>query len=290
MVGVVVGAEVLVHEGPFGADSDSRVVGKQLLQEVDAWRVELGDDGGQVLLFPLGEGLLVVAHVLDLGPHLLGGRAEHLEDLEDLVDLRVAGEQGLALRHFGENAPDGPHVDARGVLLAAQEDLRRPVPERDHLVRVRPERHAERPGKPEVGDLQVPLLVDQQVLRLEVSVQHPVRVAVVDALHELHHELLHHVLAHALALWNRLHVLLEVHVEKLKHQVDLVRVRVHNVVERNDVVVSELLQQRDFSDRRRRDPLVLRLEPDLLESNYPVVVLRVDRLVHHSVRPLSNLL
>jgi hypothetical protein len=38
------------------------------------------------------------------------------EDLEDLVDLRVTGEQGLAGAHFGEDAAYRPHVDTGGVL------------------------------------------------------------------------------------------------------------------------------------------------------------------------------
>lgn len=56
-----------------------------------------------------------------------------LEDLEYLVNLRIAGEQGLSRAHLGEDAADRPHVDAGRVLPAAQEDLGGAVPERHHL-------------------------------------------------------------------------------------------------------------------------------------------------------------
>lgn len=54
-----------------------------------------------------------------------------------------------------------------------------------YLVRIRPERDAERAGETKVGKLQVAVLVDEQVLRLQVSVENPVRVAVVEPLDEL---------------------------------------------------------------------------------------------------------
>jgi hypothetical protein len=69
-----------------------------------------------------------------------------------------------------------------------------------HLVRVCAEGNTECPGETEVwvsatpnsestcrltGDLEVALLVDEQVLGLQVPVQHPVRVAEVQAFDEL---------------------------------------------------------------------------------------------------------
>ena len=57
----------------------------------------------------------------------------------------------------------------------------------------------------------------------------------------------------------------------------------------HNVWVLQLLQDGDLSDRRRGDPLVLSLEPDLLESGQ-LAGLPVPRLVHDAVRPLPNLL
>ena len=71
-----------------------------------------------------------------------------------------------------------PDVDVCGVLGGAEEDVGRPVPERDHFARVRLDRDGARARQPEVGQLQVPALRDQQVLRLQVPVQDAPRVAV----------------------------------------------------------------------------------------------------------------
>ena len=43
-----------------------------------------------------------------------------LEDLEDLINLRVTHKERSFLDEFSEDAADGPHVDAQGVLLLAQ--------------------------------------------------------------------------------------------------------------------------------------------------------------------------
>ena len=66
-------------------------------------------------------------------PHGLSGRAERLEDLEDRVDLGIAREERGARGHLGEDAANAPEVHGHAVQRDPQEDLRRPVPERDDL-------------------------------------------------------------------------------------------------------------------------------------------------------------
>jgi hypothetical protein len=53
----------------------------------------------------------------------------------------------------------------------------------------------ERTSKTEVSNLQVALIVDEQILRLQVSVQDAMRVTVLDAGYKLQHELLDNCLA-----------------------------------------------------------------------------------------------
>ena len=84
--------------------------------------------------------------------------------------------------HFGEDAADGPDVDAGGVELGAEQDFGRFVPQGDDLVGVGAQRDAEGARQSKVGQLQQAVAVHQQVLRLHVAVQHAVRVAVPDAL------------------------------------------------------------------------------------------------------------
>lgn len=143
-------------------------------------------------------------------------------------------------------------------------------------MRVRPQGNAESPGESEVGELEVAVLVNEQVLGLEIAVQNAVGVEVVDTLDELVRLLvqsasserlagaarcrgegrrdvrisggdgrvsgrvesyrmnsethLDNVGSHALAVADFVHVTLEVHVEELKHEVEL-RIRVDNVKE-----------------------------------------------------------
>jgi hypothetical protein len=54
-----------------------------------------------------------------------------------------------------------------------------------YLVSVGPERDSERPSETEIGELEVSVLVDEQVLRLEISMQDSVSVAIVEAFDQL---------------------------------------------------------------------------------------------------------
>ena len=62
-------------------------------------------------------------------------RGSGLEDLEDLVDFRIAGEERFARPHLGEDGAAGPHVDTCTVLSAAEEDLGCAVPQCDDLTK-----------------------------------------------------------------------------------------------------------------------------------------------------------
>ena len=46
---------------------------------------------------------------------------------------RVSGEERPLVDHLCEDAANGPDVHGRGVVLGSQQDLRSPVPQRDHL-------------------------------------------------------------------------------------------------------------------------------------------------------------
>lgn len=57
------------------------------------------------------------------------------EDLENLVNFRIAGEQWLAGTHLSKDSAARPHVDAGGILTAAEKNLRRAVPKSDNLIK-----------------------------------------------------------------------------------------------------------------------------------------------------------
>lgn len=55
------------------------------------------------------------------------------EDLEDLVDLRVTGEQWLAGVHLGKYSADGPHIDTSRILAAPKQNFGAAIPQCDDL-------------------------------------------------------------------------------------------------------------------------------------------------------------
>jgi hypothetical protein len=56
------------------------------------------------------------------------------EDLENLVNFRVAWEEWLLGTHLCKDATHGPHVDAGRVLAASEQNFWCTIPQSDDLV------------------------------------------------------------------------------------------------------------------------------------------------------------
>ena len=100
---------------------------------------------------------------------------QELRDDGELVDVILAGEEGLALEHLGKDTAGAPNVDLNIVLLPGKHDLRRTVVSRRHIschLRILDSRQAE------IADLQIAVLINQDVARLQVSVDDAGRVDV----------------------------------------------------------------------------------------------------------------
>ena len=65
------------------------------------------------------------------------GRSPPLKNLDQLIDVRSAGEEGKSSGHFGEDASDRPDVDGGRIEGCAEEKFGSAVPEGDDFVGVR---------------------------------------------------------------------------------------------------------------------------------------------------------
>lgn len=131
-----------------------------------------------------------------------------LEDLEDLVNLRISTEKGLLLHKLSEDAANGPDVDSQTVLLLSQQHFRCTVPESFDFVSERLDGETEGASESKISDFEGACLVNEKVLGLEVPVDDPAGVAVVESVAELEEEELDLVVAHALLVLA--HVFLQV--------------------------------------------------------------------------------
>lgn len=114
-------------------------------------------------------------------------------------------------------------------------------------MRIRPQRDPKRPRQPKIRKLEIPLPVNQQILRLQIPMQHPMAVTIPHPLAQLTHKLLHHLIpqpqpAHlgpralrqrlAAATFTdrqRFHVFLQITVQEFEDEVQFVAVGVHDV-------------------------------------------------------------
>ena len=290
--------EVRVGEGIAGGDALLGLVAEELQQEVEALLAELVRAGGVLKpLLILGLEILeefgALQHLrrvrvaVHAWPRLRAGGAEEFKDAEELVAVLLAGEERLAGRHFGEDAAYGPHIDSRAVLRRAEQHVGGAVPERNDLVGVLLHGDAKGTAEAEIGELKNLVGArDEQILRLQIAVEDVALVAEVDALQQIAHEVLDGAGLHVAALL--VHEHLEVHLEELKNERQLA-LRVNNVKELHNVLVAELLQEANLSDRRARHALLLRVETDALQRD-DVAIGAVFGAEHDAVGALANLL
>ena len=127
---------------------------------------------------------VVGVHLLDL---LASRGAQDLDNLDELVDARVTGENGLAQHKLCKDAAGAPHVDVGRVVGSTEDELGCTVISRanvrdvglaaDEVLRT-----------PEVAEFQnARVRVEEQVLRLDISMADALRVDVGKASKQLVH-------------------------------------------------------------------------------------------------------
>ena len=68
--------------------------------------------------------VIVRIHIDDL---TLGGRAQNLDDLDQMIDAVLGNEEGSPLDHFQQHAAHRPHVDHSRVVIGSEDQLGGPV-------------------------------------------------------------------------------------------------------------------------------------------------------------------
>lgn len=208
---------------------------------------------------------LVFGELGNAGPGTFRWSSHQPEDLLQLVFVCRPWEERSSRVHLCHDTSSRPDVDAGVVGPATQEDVGGAIPQGDDLVRERVNGDTEGPGKTKIAELELALLVDEEILRLEVSVENAILVAEGDAAKQLVHERLDRDIVQLPAVTFGVHVPLQVLVHILEDEHQLV-LRVDDIVEGDDALVLQLLHQRDLAYGRRRRTL-LRVKVDLLQGH-----------------------
>mmetsp|Transcript_131302 Transcript_131302/g.366003 ORF Transcript_131302/g.366003 Transcript_131302/m.366003 type:complete len:224 (-) Transcript_131302:480-1151(-) len=124
------------------------------------------------------------------------GRADHLGDSADHVDVVLAWEECAAPEDLREDATDGPKVHGRRVLLRQQHDLGRPVPPGHDVLCEDPAgllviaiavSHIAA-SKPKVADLQLAVRSQKNVGRFQITVCNTCSAEVGERAEDLDHD------------------------------------------------------------------------------------------------------
>ena len=91
--------------------------------------------------------------------------AQEVDNQVELIDMVLPGKQGLSREHLGENAPGTPEVYLHAVSLPCQHDFRCSIIACRHIAGHLMFLHS---CEPKIAYLQVAILVNQNIARLEV--------------------------------------------------------------------------------------------------------------------------
>lgn len=110
--------------------------------------------------------------------NIIRGGAEELGDDGELVDVILSREKRLALKHLSENATSTPDINFNVVFLPGEHNLGSSVVSCRNIASHLGVLDS---GKTEVADLQIAVFVDENVARLEVTVDNTGRMHVLES-------------------------------------------------------------------------------------------------------------
>lgn len=162
----------------------------EIEKEMYTIRIGIGKDPLKGHLWLLGQIDEVAARALILyaSQVILARRADNVEYVIELIEIVLARKQRLVVEHLGEYASDRPHVYGLVVALRVEHDLGRTIPTRRHVLGQEARVIVVGIGdarQPEVAYLQVAVRVQQQIARLEVTMQHVRRMNVLETAQDL---------------------------------------------------------------------------------------------------------
>ena len=185
-------SKVRVLQSLLAVNASLRIVHQQFLslthpsssyrQQIQRQRIHSGNKRVERFGGVHGRVAVPLGVCVQLGHRRQGGGPQLLEDDVTLVSFVLSREDGSAVVELysllptrggtRKDATATPHIDARVVIAIAQENVRRTVPQRDHLTRVRFDGNIGRTSQSKVTNLQFAVVCDEQILGLEVSANH----------------------------------------------------------------------------------------------------------------------
>lgn len=235
---IVVGGKIFVGESLGGGDTLAGIENKHLLEKVQGLRIGIGELVGKGNALTLGEGLNKAKGVFttDSLYDIIWGGTEELGDDGELMDVILAGEEGSALEHLGENTASRPDVDSNIVLLPGEHDLRGTIVTSGdvsgHLGVLDT-------SQAKVTDFEITVLIDENVGRLEVTMNDAGGVDILETAKNLVEEILDELLLQGPGGEKTM----KVGAKELRDKVDVLQRGYEDVVKTDDILVLEVLEK-----------------------------------------------
>lgn len=166
---------------------------------------------------------------------------------------------------------------------------------------IRPQRHTKGPSQAKIGQFQVPLTINKQILGLQIAMNNPMTMTIAQSLTQMSHKLLNNRFiqtdrstALREPIWQRLaastvtnrqsvHIFLQIEVHEFHNEVEIVTFGIDDVVQANDAGILHFLEQGNFADGGAGNALVCIFEADLFQRDDSVRMIEFARFVDDAI-------
>ena len=155
------------------------------LEELKTLFVQSRNNLGKRLRFINSNVWLVERKVFHLRPLLVSGGTSDLENLVELVLLALSLEERLLVDEFSKDASNRPNVNRGRILLRSHQNVGSSVPKSHHFMSVVLDGDTECPSESEISKLENGVVGDEQVLRLEISVENSILMTMSNSIEKL---------------------------------------------------------------------------------------------------------
>lgn len=127
-------------------------------------------------------------------PSLFVGSSQQFEyALQLIVNITARKKWSTSIGQLGEDASRWPAINGRGIKLGTKQYVGWSIPESNHFGGETTNRNAECTSQPKIGQLEISVFVDQQILWLEISMKNIVTMTELQSTQQLVHETFDHV-------------------------------------------------------------------------------------------------
>ena len=231
----------------MSTDAQLRSQLKHALQQVNTSWVNGVKDVAQILCGIHLKCRFVFRKLSDPRPSTFSRSPHDPKYANNLVFVRGSRKQRSSGIHFSHDTASRPNVNARIVCSTAEKNIRGTIPESHNFIGKSIDGNPKSTSKAKIAKFQDAFVIDEKILRFQVSVEDSILMAEIYTLEKLVHERFDRGRLQSPTFSMGIHVSFQVTVHELEYQHELI-LGMNHIMQGYNILMLQFLHQGDFSN------------------------------------------